>query len=174
MSQAENQLAATVLGADGQTRPRKATMDQNTMRARGDARRRTETQDIPPQWDFAWPMLRAMRRLGQNATRAQLEEAAFDYMGLTQDQLSVMKPDGTQTEAANRAWWSVTYLKWARLIEDSERVEGWRLTRWSNALFQDGPAIDDVYRKAYVTGAAFGARRTEEGIRTRRIRNDNR
>ena len=133
--------------------------------------RKAELALMPPVYDFAWPMLCAIRKLG-NTTRDRLESAAFEQMGLSAEQLRIYKPDKTQREASNRAWWAVTYLKWARLVEDPETSGGYRLTKWSRELFSG--TTPEAERRAYVTGAVWGALRTEEGIQTKRIKAPNR
>jgi hypothetical protein len=40
-------------------------------------------------------------------------------MGLTADQLAILKPDRSQTEASNRAWWAMTYLSWVNLVRNA-------------------------------------------------------
>ena len=134
--------------------------------------RKSELAGFPQPYDFAWPILRALHRLGgQSTNRAELQEMAFAYMALTAEQLAVLKPDHTQTEASNRAAWAMTYLKWARLVEDP-RDGGYRLTRQGRELFADNAMVDDVTRRAYVMGAVNGAKRTYEGIVTGRIRTE--
>lgn len=71
--------------------------------------RRAELSGFPKDEQFAWPMLRAVHALGGTAAgRAAIEALAFQYMGLTAKQLAILKPDRSQTEASNRAWWAMT------------------------------------------------------------------
>jgi hypothetical protein len=80
------------------------------------AARRAELSAFPKEEQFARPRLRAVHALGGVATgRAEVEALAFRYMGLTAEQLAVLKPDRRQTEASNRAWWAMTYLSWVNL-----------------------------------------------------------
>ena len=135
------------------------------------AARRAELSAFPKEEEFAWPMLRAVYALGGEATgRAEVEAVAFQYMGLTVGQLAVLKPDRSQTEASNRAWWAMTYLSWVNLVRNVEPGSGvWKLMPAARKLFGDHPLIDDVKRAAFVHGAAFGAKRAHEGVEERRI-----
>jgi hypothetical protein len=124
---------------------------------------------VPRTEDFAWPMLRAVRILdGKAAGRAGIQELAFEYMGLTSAQLAVLKPDRSQVEVSNRAWWAMTYLSWVNLVRN---VDGaWKLTPAGKELFADHVLTDDVKRQAFVHGAVFGAKRAHEGVETGRIK----
>jgi hypothetical protein len=74
-------------------------------------------------------MLRAVHALGGNAAgRAEIEKLAFQYMGLTAQQLAILKPDRSQTQASNRAWWAMTCLSWMNLVRNTEPGRGaWTL-----------------------------------------------
>ena len=135
------------------------------------ATRKAELSVLPKEEEFAWPMLRAVHALGGTVTgRAEVEALAFQYMGLTPDQLAILKPDGTQTEASNRAWWAMTYLSWVNLVRNVEPGKGiWKLMPGARKLFTDHPLMDDIKRAAFVHGAAYGAKRAHEGIEERRI-----
>lgn len=133
--------------------------------------RKAALSSLPKTEEFAWPMLRAVHALGGKATgRAGIEALASQYMGLTAEQLAVRKPDGTQSEASNRAWWAMTYLNWANLVRNAGPRSGtWKLMPAAVKLFDDHPLMDDVKRAAFVHGAAHGAKRTHEGVEEGRI-----
>jgi restriction endonuclease Mrr len=131
--------------------------------------RKTALATVPKTEDFAWPMLRAVHILdGKTASRAELEELAFAYLGLTSAQLAVLKPDRSQTEASNRAWWAMTYLNWVNLVRSANGA--WKLMPAGEELFADHVLTDDVKRAAFVHGAVHGAKRAHEGIQTGRIK----
>ena len=116
-------------------------------------------------------MLRAVHALGGTAGgRAEVEALAFQYMRLTAGQLAVLKPDRSQTEASNRAWWAMTYLSWTNLVRNTEPGRGvWKLMPAARKLFRDHLLMDDVKRAEFVHGAAYGAKRAHEGVEERRI-----
>ena len=135
------------------------------------AARKAELAAFPGEDEFAWPMLRAMHALGGTVTsRAEVEGLAFKYMGLTAEQLAILKPDRSQTEASNRAWWAMTYLSWVNLVRNAGPRSGiWKLMPAARKLFSSHPLMDDVQRAAFVHGAAWGAKRAHEGVEERRI-----
>lgn len=135
------------------------------------AARRAELSAFPREEDFAWPMLRAVHALGGTVSgRAEVEDLAFQYMGLTAEQLAILKPDRSQTEASNRAWWAMTYLSWVNLVRNAQPRRGvWKLMPAARKLFSDHPLTDDVQRAAFVHGAAWGAKRAHDGVEERRI-----
>jgi hypothetical protein len=54
------------------------------------AARKAALASLPKAEEFAWPMLRAVHMLGGQATgRSIIEALAFEYMGLTAEQLAV-------------------------------------------------------------------------------------
>jgi restriction endonuclease Mrr len=131
--------------------------------------RKAALATVPKTEDFAWPMLRAVRILeGKAAGRAEIEELAFEYMGLTSAQLAVLKPDRSQMEASNRAWWAMTYLSWVNLARNANGA--WKLMPAGKELFADHVLADDVKRAAFIQGAVHGAKRAHEGIQTGRIK----
>jgi restriction endonuclease Mrr len=135
------------------------------------AERKSELAGMPQPYDFAWAMLRALHVLGGRSTaRADIEELAFAYMGLTAERLRILKPDGSQTEVSNRAAWAMTYLSWANLVRNTEPRSGvWQLMPGARKIFTDHPLTDDVKREAWVRGVTYGAKRTHEGIEQGRI-----
>jgi len=135
------------------------------------ATRKAELAAFPKEEEFAWPMLRALDVLGGKATsRTEIEALAFEYMRLTAAQLAIRKPDGSQTEASNRAWWAMTYLSWVNLVRNIEPGRAvWQLMPAARRLFSEHALMDDVKRAAFVHGAAYGAKRTHEGVMGDRI-----
>jgi len=135
------------------------------------AARKAELSGFPKEEEFAWPMLRAVHALGGNAAgRADIEKLAFQYMGLSAQQLAILKPDRRQTQASNRAWWAMTCLSWVNLVRNTEPGRGvWTLMPAARKLFSDHLLMDDIQRAAFVRGAAYGAKRAHEGVEERRI-----
>lgn len=125
--------------------------------------RRAELKLMPAAYDFAWPMLRALRDLGgHSGNRTAIEETAFQLMGLSTAQLAVLKPDKKQTEASNRAWWAMTYLRWVRLVRNDDGV--WVLTPYARKLMADHPLVDDGHRATATRLLVLGAKRAHEQI----------
>lgn len=140
------------------------------MTARMTAARREELDIVPQPYDFAWPMLRSLHTLGgKTVARADLEQMAFRYMGLSAEQMAVLKPDGSQTEVSNRAAWALTYLSWANLVRSDGNAR-WAFMPAAIKLFRDHPLMDDVQRAAFVRGVTYGAKRAHEGVEQGRIR----
>lgn len=108
-------------------------------------------------------MLRALRDLGgHSGNRTAIEETAFQLMGLSTAQLAVLKPDKKQTEASNRAWWAMTYLRWVRLVRNDDGV--WVLTPYARKLMADHPLVDDGHRATATRLLVLGAKRAHEQI----------
>ncbi len=86
--------------------------------------------EVLPATRFLVPILTTLRKLGGSATIQEMYEHTTTDMALSDKQLAVPHdPErGNQTEVAYRMAWARTYLKWAGLIDNSQRGI-WSLTR---------------------------------------------
>lgn len=89
--------------------------------------KRTDTKDIPPYTEMMWPVLLALKDLGDSGANQEIEDRAIEILGLTDVQVATLHSDGPQTEVRYRMAWARTYLKKVGALENS--VKGvWSLT----------------------------------------------
>ena len=81
--------------------------------------------DIPTHWDLMYPTLVAIQQLGGSATKSELEEEVSQVADLSDEQLSVLFPDGSNNAGTSkilyRLAWARTNLKKINAAENSRR-----------------------------------------------------
>ena len=81
----------------------------------------TASAEVPPYHAMLWPTIQALKRLGGSGTNQEIDDAAIDLAGYSEDQLNKLHGDGPQTEVRYRMAWARTYLRNVGAIENSAR-----------------------------------------------------
>lgn len=87
----------------------------------------TASVELPKYYQFHWPIIVALRTLGDSATIEELNSRVITDGGYTEEQQAVLHHDGPNTEIEYRLAWGRTYLKGMGLATNSERGV-WNLT----------------------------------------------
>lgn len=108
--------------------------------------------DIPTTWDLMYPTLVAIQQLGGSATKSELEEEVSRIANFSDEQLSVLFPDGSNSAGTSkilyRLAWARTNLKKVNAAENSTRGV-WSITsEGTNYLDLTPEAGDESLRKA--------------------------
>ena len=110
--------------------------------------------DIPTQDKLINPTLRGLRRLGGSGSIQEIEDEIVSDLELPEDLANLPHGKGSQTEIGYRAAWARTALKYAGLIENSDRgvwaltAEGLKTDRVnSRKLIRDVLKIQRLKRK---------------------------
>lgn len=82
---------------------------------------------VPQFHQFFNPLLKALRELGGSGSISEIEEGVIQIVGLTEEDLSEIHGNTSQTEFSYRLAWTRTYLKKAGYVENSARGV-WALT----------------------------------------------
>src|SRR5713226_920714 len=88
---------------------------------------RMKSKAVPPFEDLMNPTLQALRNLGGSASIDELVRGILAILSLPADVTEIPHGSGGRTELEYRAAWARTYLRYAGLIENSERSV-WALT----------------------------------------------
>jgi len=86
-----------------------------------------KSKAVPPFEDLMNPTLQALRNLGGSASIDELVRGILAILSLPADVTEIPHGSGGRTELEYRAAWARTYLRYAGLIENSERSV-WALT----------------------------------------------
>ena len=80
---------------------------------------------IPTHLDLMYPTLVAVRHLGGSATKSELLEKVPEVAGVTDEQLAVAFPEGSQHEGKSKVLyripWACTFLKRIDALDNSQR-----------------------------------------------------
>ena len=68
-----------------------------------------------------WPTVQALKALGGSASNQEIEDKVTEIAEYTDQQRSVLRGNGPQTEISYRLAWARTYLKMVGAIENSAR-----------------------------------------------------
>jgi restriction system protein len=82
-----------------------------------------------------WPILVALKALGDSASIEELNQKASEIAGFTDDQLSVVHLEGPRTEIEYRMAWARTYLKKVGALDNSSRGV-WAITDIGRSMTQ--------------------------------------
>ena len=88
---------------------------------------------VPKYDDLFEPTIIALRELGGSASNQELEDQVAQQLGLTEEQLSIMQPNHNRSQFSYRLAWARTYLKYAELVDNTERGV-WALTKKGKQL----------------------------------------
>lgn len=91
------------------------------------------TAHVPQYHELMWPVLKALRELGDSATVRELYERVVENEGFTEKQQGVPTRDGRMSEIEYRLHWARTHLKGIGAIENSARGV-WAITDKGQAL----------------------------------------
>ncbi|MDQ6692629.1 MAG: restriction endonuclease [Candidatus Dormibacteraeota bacterium] len=91
------------------------------------------TPHIPQYHELMWPSLQATKALGGSATVREMDEAAVEAAGFTEEQQSVPHGDGRMSELKYRLHWARTHLKGIGALENSARGV-WAITDHGRTL----------------------------------------
>ena len=76
---------------------------------------------IPQYHELMWPVLQALRQLGDSATVREMYERVVENEGFTEEQQAVPTKDGRMSEIEYRLHWARTHLRAIGAIENSSR-----------------------------------------------------
>jgi len=97
---------------------------------------RNDTKDIPPHTEMMWPVLQALKDLGDSGANQEIEDRAIEMLALSDVQVAMLHGDGPQTEVRYRMAWARTYLKKGGALENS--VKGvWSLTDYGQTMSKE-------------------------------------
>ena len=102
--------------------------------------------DLPKYYEFHWPIIVALRELGDSATIEELTSRVITDGGYSEEQQAVLHHDGPTTEIEYRLAWGRTYLKGMGLAINSERGV-WNLTEKGRTVTE--PELEPL-RKEYL------------------------
>ena len=109
----------------------------------------TPTPYIPSYQDMMWPVLLALRALGDSGSNQEIDETASEIAGFSDDQLAVLHNDGPKSKIHYRMAWARSYLKDGGALTNSARGI-WSLTDVGRtATESDMPAL---HAKAIAAG----------------------
>ena len=68
-----------------------------------------EKAKVPTYDKLMWPLLRALKSMGDSASHSELLEKAIEQEGIPEAIHSVPPTDGRQTKVSDNLWWSHAY-----------------------------------------------------------------
>ena len=92
---------------------------------------------------------------GKDYSKEQVHKAMRKQFGLTESDVNMMLPSGTQSVFSNRIAWAKAYLKQAGLVESPKRGRTRITERGQKVLSENPPAIDREYLKRFPEFGAF-------------------
>lgn len=98
--------------------------------------------DVPKVQALIAPTLLAIREIGGSGTLQEITDKVAELIGLPEDVQSVAQSSSNDTWFAYRCRWARTYLKWAELVDNSERGV-WSLTEKGRTV--DEQELSHVY-----------------------------
>lgn len=91
---------------------------------------------IPPYDLMLWPLLEALKALGDSGSNQEIDDRAAMLMGFTDQQLGVLHKDGPLTEVSYRMAWARTYLNKVEAVTNSGRAV-WSITDYGRSLSRE-------------------------------------
>lgn len=79
------------------------------------------SDEVPKYHAFMWPVLTALKDLGNSGTIQEIDDKTAEIMGLNDAQISELHGDGPRTEVAYRLAWARTYLKHGGAVTNTAR-----------------------------------------------------
>lgn len=76
---------------------------------------------IPQYTAMLWPVLQAIKVLGDSGSNQEIEEKAIELAGYSEEQQTILHGDGPRTEIRYRMAWARTYLRAVGALENSGR-----------------------------------------------------
>lgn len=67
--------------------------------------------NLPPYYRMLWPMLHALKELGDSGSIQEINDKVIQAMGFSDQQLQILHGGGPQTEIGYRLHWARSYLK---------------------------------------------------------------
>ena len=103
---------------------------------------------IPKYDDLFEPTIKALRELGGSAANQELEDKVAQILQLSEDQLVIMQPNHNRSQFSYRLAWARTHLKYAGLVDNTERGV-WTLNKKGKNITQiDKNEISRTAKKA--------------------------
>jgi restriction system protein len=99
---------------------------------------------IPSYDSFLWPVITAVRALGDSGSNDEIVTSVLERSELTEEQQQVLHGEGPQTEIAYRLAWARTYLKGMGLLNNSQRGV-WNLTETGKTVTEE--QIPELHRQ---------------------------
>lgn len=88
---------------------------------------------IPSHAEMLWPILQAIKDLGDSGTNQEIEERAIEIASYSEEQQAILHGDGPRTEIRYRMAWARTYLKAVGALENSGKGV-WSITDYGRVL----------------------------------------
>lgn len=116
---------------------------------------------IPVYHEFFLPALRAVDDLGGSGSISEIVDAVIKAQGYTEEQQAVLHKNGPDTEIGYQLACARTYLKYFKLLSNSERGV-WAITEEGTRFLHDPTSTDEQrerklqeFRAAHVKAAAI-------------------
>lgn len=122
---------------------------------------------VPKVPELYWPMITALRKLGNSAAIEELDAEVLSSGGFTEEQQAVLHNDGPQTKIEYRLGWARTHLKLMGLLENSARGV-WALSELGRSISEvDLEPLRKEMRRRIAGGSRAGASGDDDGDEVR-------
>jgi len=81
----------------------------------------TKKAKVPTYDELMWPLLQAMRSMGDSASHSELLERVIEQEGIPEAIQNIPHTDGRQTKLSYNLWWAKTYLGKVGALERTAR-----------------------------------------------------